>query len=138
MADWLLKTEPGDYSWADLERDGKTVWDGVNNNWALKNLREIRQGDRALIYHTGSDRVIMGEALVTSDPYPDPQLDDPKLVVVDIEPVKSWVRPVSLSDIKADGGFADFMLVKFSRLSVMPVARAHWQRLQELAAAGAS
>jgi predicted RNA-binding protein with PUA-like domain len=132
MAIWLFKTEPGDYSYADLERDGKTVWDGVGNNWALKNLREVAAGDRALIYHTGKDKAVMGEAKVTSDPYPDPELDDPKMAVVDIEPLRAWSNPVKLADIKADPAFAEFMLVKFSRLSVMPVDNKTYKRLEKM------
>ena len=132
MANWLFKTEPGDYSYADLERDGGTVWDGIGNNWALKNLREVKTGDRALIYHTGKDKAVMGAAKVTSDPYPDPELDDPKMVVVDIEPVQAWNNPVKLADIKADPAFADFMLVKFSRLSVLPVPAKMWKRLETM------
>ena len=132
MAIWLFKTEPGDYSYADLERDGKTIWDGVGNNWALKNLRQVKAGDRALIYHTGKDRAVMGEAKVTSDPYPDPELDDPKMAVVDIEPLEAWAKPVKLADIKADPAFAEFMLVKFSRLSVMPVDAKIFKRLAKM------
>lgn len=132
MAKWLFKTEPGDYSYADLERDGRTIWDGVGNTWALKNLREVRKGDLTLIYHTGKERAIAGEARVVSDPYPDPQADDPKLVVVDIAPVRAWTRPVSLSDIKADPAFSEFTLVKFSRLSVMPVAPDIWKKLGKM------
>jgi len=132
MATWLFKTEPGDYSYTDLERDGKTVWDGVGNNWALKNLRQVKAGDRALIYHTGKDKAVIGEARVVSDSYPDPELDDPKMAVVDVEPVRAWTRPVTLSEIKADPAFADFMLVKFSRLSVMPVEARVLQRLEKM------
>lgn len=132
MAIWLFKTEPGDYSYADLERDGHTVWDGVGNNWALKNLREVRTGDRALIYHTGKDKAVMGEARVVSDPYPDPELDNPKMTVVDVEPVGAWTRPVKLAEIKADPAFEDFMLVRFSRLSVMPVAAKILKRLAKM------
>jgi predicted RNA-binding protein with PUA-like domain len=134
MANWLFKTEPGDYSFADLERDGRTIWDGVGNNWALQNLRQVRTGDRVLIYHTGKDKAIIGQAKVVSDPYPDPGLDDPKRAVVDIEPVGAWARPVTLSRIKSDPAFADFALVKFSRLSVMPVPRALWTRLEKIGA----
>lgn len=132
MANWLFKTEPGDYSYADLERDGSTIWDGVGNNWALKNLREVKTGDRALIYHTGKDKAIFGEARVTSDPYPDPELDDPKMAVVDIEPVSVWTNPVKLADIKADPAFAEFALVRFSRLSVMPVETKIFKRLEKM------
>lgn len=133
MAIWLFKTEPGDYSYADLETDGGTVWDGVGNNWALKNLREVKKGDKALIYHTGKDKAVMGEAKVTSDPYPDPELDDPKMAVVDVEPGREWANPVRLADIKADPAFADFMLVRFSRLSVMPVDAKTYKRLEKMA-----
>jgi predicted RNA-binding protein with PUA-like domain len=132
MARWLFKTEPDDYSYADLERDGRTVWDGVKNNWALKNLREVKKGDQALIYHTGKERAIAGMATVASDPYPDPQADDPKLVVVDVEPAGGWAQPVTLAAIKADPKFSDFALVKFSRLSVMPVPGKVWRDLEKL------
>ena len=132
MAIWLFKTEPGDYSYADLERDGKTIWDGVGNNWALKNLRQVKAGDRALIYHTGKDKAVIGEAKVISDPYPDPELDDPKMAVVDVEPLRAWANPVNLADIKADPAFAEFMLVKFSRLSVMPVEAKTCKRLEKM------
>jgi len=133
MAIWLFKTEPGDYSYADLERDGHTVWDGVGNNWALKNLRQVKAGDRALIYHTGKDKAVMGEAKVVSAPYADPELDDPRRVVVDVEPVRAWSRPVTLAEVKADPVFADFALVRFSRLSVMPVESKICKRLEKMA-----
>lgn len=132
MTKWLLKTEPSDYSFADLERDGGTVWDGVGNNWALKNMRAMRVGDLALIYHTGSERKIIGEARVTSDPYPDPRSDDERLIVIDIAPVRRWESPVDLGTIKADRAFSDFPLVRFSRLSVMPVKGNEWKRLERL------
>lgn len=133
MANWLLKTEPGDFSYADLERDGGTVWNGVSNNWALKNLRAIHAGDRILIYHTGNQRAVVGEAIAESDPYADPALDDPKMVVIDIRPVHAWENPVALVDIKSDPVFSDFDLVRFSRLSVVPVSDRHWNRLAKLA-----
>lgn len=132
MAKWLFKTEPDDYSYDDLERDGRTIWDGVKNNWALKNLRGVQKGDQALIYHTGKERAVTGVAEVVSDPYPDPEADDPKLVVVDIVPVGAWSQPVTLAAIKADSAFSDFALVRFSRLSVMPVPAKIWQRLEKM------
>ena len=132
MAKWLFKTEPDDYSYADLERDGRTVWDGVTNTWALKNLREVKKGDQALIYHTGKERAVAGVAKVVSEPYPDPEADDPKLVVVDVEPAGAWSQPVTLAAIKADSAFSDFVLVRFSRLSVMPVPTRIWQRLEKM------
>lgn len=133
MAKWLFKTEPGDYSYADLEHDGRTRWDGVKNNWALKNLREARAGDRILIYHTGKEKAVVGEAEVVSDPYPDPQEDDSRWVVVDVEPVRALSRPVTLAEIKADSTFADFGLVRFSRLAVIEVPPELWKRLSEMA-----
>lgn len=133
MANWLFKTEPGDYSYADLERDGRTCWDGVKNNWALKNLREVRQGDRVLIYHTGKDKPVVGEARVISDPHPDPERDDPHLVVVDVEPVRALPRPVTLAEIKSDPKFADFGLVRFSRLAEIAVPPLLWKRLSKMA-----
>ncbi len=124
---WLLKCEPDhDYSYQDLEIDGKTFWDGVTNNWALKFIREVRKGDKAFIYHTGNQRCVAGIANVVSDPYPDPNEDNKKLVVFDIEPVKPLKNPVSLKEIKEDGRFDDLHLVKFSRLSVMPIDEHHW------------
>jgi predicted RNA-binding protein with PUA-like domain len=133
---WLLKTEPDDYSYADLERDGATVWDGIANNAALMYLRRARPGDQALIYHTGDERQAVGVAEVTSEPYPDPKAGDARLVVVDIRPLRRLPRPVTLSQVKADAAFADFALVRQGRLSVVPVTPEQWARL--LAMAGES
>ncbi len=133
---WLLKTEPSDYSNTDLERDVRTIWDGVSNNLALKHLRNIKRGDLAFIYHTGKERALVGIAEVISDPYPDPGKNDAKLVVVDVKAKETLPRIVSLADVKADSEFSDFPLVRIPRLSVMPVTPAQWNRL--LAMAGAS
>ncbi len=136
---WLLKTEPGSYSFADLERDGVTVWDGVRNNVALKHMRSMQAGDLALIYHTGTERQVVGIAELTSAPYPDPQADltdnrpGAVPVVVDVRLVRCLVRPVSLAAIKAEAFFGDFALVRQSRLSVVPVNAAQWARLLQLA-----
>lgn len=130
---WLLKTEPEDYSFADLERDGAAVWDGVANNAALKHMREIAAGDLALIYHTGDERRAVGLAELASAAYPDPNADDPKLLVVDVRPLRPLRRPVALATVKADPAFADFALVRQGRLSVVPVSAAQWRRLLELA-----
>ena len=129
MANWLLKTEPSDYSWADLERDGSTVWDGVGNNLALKHMRQVATGDRAFVYHTGKERCVVGIARVTSDPYPDPKQDEDRLVVFDIEPVERLAEPVELKAVKADDFFDDFALTRNPRLSVMPVSAAQWKRI---------
>jgi predicted RNA-binding protein with PUA-like domain len=130
---WLLKTEPDNYSYADLERDGTTVWDGVKNNAALMHMRTMQPGDLALIYHTGDERQAVGLAEVTSAPYPDPALADPKLVVVDIRPLRRLTRPVTLAAVKAIPEFATYALVREGRLSVVPTSDAQWARLLELA-----
>ncbi len=133
---WLLKTEPSDYSYADLNRDGKTVWDGVSNNLALKHLRNMKAGDWAFLYHTGKERALVGIAEVISDPYPDPKKSDTKLAVVDVKAKEELPQSVSLAEVKADSEFSDFPLVRLPRLSVMPVTPPQWNRL--LAMAGAS
>ena len=129
MAYWLLKTEPSDYAYADLEADRETLWDGVGNNLALKHLRQIRRGDQALIYHTGGERMVVGIADVTSDPFPDPERDNPRLVVVEVKPRRKLAEPIPLAEIKSDPQLKDFDLVRLPRLSVMPVAEAVWNRL---------
>lgn len=135
MAYWILKTEPDSYSYADLTRDGATVWDGVANNAALIHLRAMAPGDAALIYHTGDERRAVGLAEVVRGPYPDPKLADPKLVVVDVRPAGELPRPVELAAIKADPFFADFALVRQGRLSVVPVTAEQWARLMAMAGA---
>jgi predicted RNA-binding protein with PUA-like domain len=130
---WLLKSEPENYSYADLERDGQTVWDGVSNNAALLYIRKAQPGDLALIYHTGDERQAVGIAEVISAPYSDPRENDPKLAVFDVRPVRRLVRPVTLAGVKADPFFADFALVRQGRLSVVPVTEEQWQRLLAMA-----
>jgi predicted RNA-binding protein with PUA-like domain len=130
---WLFKTEPGDYAFADLERDGGTVWDGVGNNLALKHLRSVKPGDEAVIYHTGKERSAIGLAKVTSAPYPDPERDDERYVVVDIEPVRRLAAPVTLKQVKAEPDLAAWELVRIGRLSVMPMTAPQWKRLRRLA-----
>lgn len=132
MAYWILKTEPGTYSVADLARDGTTVWDGVANAQALINLRRMHPGDEALTYHSGAERALVGTARITSAAYADPKLDDPKRVVVDVAMGRMLARPIILAAIKADPAFADLALVRQARLSVVPVSDAQWQRLLAL------
>jgi len=131
---WLLKTEPSTYSFSDLERDKKAVWDGVSNALALKHLRTMKRGDLAFIYHTGDEKQIVGVADVTSDAYADPKEKDPRLVVVDLKPRERLPRPVTLAEVKARAEFKDFELVRMGRLSVMPVSEARWKRLLQMAA----
>lgn len=132
MNRWLLKTEPSTYSFADLVRDKRTTWDGVSNPVALKNIRAMKKGDEALIYHTGDEKAIVGLATIASDPYPDPKDPDPRLVVVDLTPLKPLPHPITLKAVKADPRFEEFALVRIGRLSVMPVSPEQWKALQTL------
>jgi predicted RNA-binding protein with PUA-like domain len=133
---WLLKSEPSTYSYADLERDRRTVWDGIRNAQALIHLRAMKKGDKALFYHTGGEKAIVGLAAIAKGPYPDPTASDPKLVVVDLVPERRFSRPVPLAAIKNDEAFATLGLVRHSRLSVVPVPRDQWQRLLALGGIG--
>lgn len=129
---WLLKTEPSTYAFAQLVQDGKTVWDGVRNALALTHLRKMKKGDRALIYHTGGEKAVVGIARLSAGAYPDPTQVDPRLVVVELAPERPLSRPVSLATIKADPLLQAMPLVRISRLSVMPVTPDEWKRLLEL------
>lgn len=129
---WLLKTEPGDYSFADLERDGGAVWDGVANNVALKHMRRVKPGDRAFLYHTGGERAIVGIVEITSESYADPEQDDDRLVVFDVRPVQRLENAVALSRIKESSEFEDWELVRMPRLSVMPVPEDAWSRILQM------
>src|SRR5436309_11453086 len=133
MARWLFKSEPGCYSFDDLRRDRSTVWDGITNALARKHLRCVRPGDEILFYHTGDEKAVVGVMKATSGPKPDPNGDDEKSVVVEVKPVKALPHPVSLARIKADPTLASWDLVRLSRLSVMPVTDAQWQRVEEFA-----
>ncbi len=132
MAYWLLKTEPKKYSYFNLEQDGSTVWDGVNNALALKHIRNMQIGDLAFIYHTDKERQIIGIAEITSQPYADPTLNDEKRVVVDVKALRRVSVPLALAQIKQMEEFTDFDLLRLPRLSVVPVSEFHWQRLIDL------
>lgn len=135
MPYWLLKTEPEEFSYADLERAGREPWNGVRNPTALRNMRAMRPGDLGFIYHTGGERAIVGIASVASEPYPDPRESNEKWVVVDMAPIRPLPRPVTLAEIKAHPAFAAWELVRQSRLSVMPVSDEHWNLVLEMAQA---
>ena len=132
MAYWLFKEEPTHYSFDDLVRDKRTVWAGIENNLALIHLRNVTKGDRVFFYHTGDEKAVVGIMVVVKGPYPDPKQTDPRLVVVDVKPVARLDRPVTLAEIKANGKFADFALMKNSRLSVMPVTPAQWAEIERM------
>ena len=129
---WILKTEPSTYSFDQLEQEKTAVWDGVKNNLALKHIRQMTPGDRVLIYHTGDEKAVVGQAEVVSAPYPDPKKKDPKLVVVDLKAAGRLTTPVPLAAIKSERTFASMALVKMGRLSVAPATADQWKRLLQL------
>ena len=131
MAGWLLKTEPGSYGWADLVRDGSTEWDGVRNAAAANHLRAMRQGDLALLYHSGADKAAVGIVRVAREAREDGE--EGNWVSVAIEPVRPLPRPVTLAAMKADPRLADMPMLRQSRLSVSPVGDAEWTVLMEMA-----
>lgn len=135
MAYWLLKSEPDCYSWTDLERDKKTVWDGVGNALALKNIRAMKKGDLALFYHTGKERAAVGVVEILSDPYADPKQEDDRLVVVKVGLKEKFPRGVTLGEFKADAAFAGWDLLRISRLSIVSVPASMWKRVELLAKA---
>ncbi len=130
---WLLKTEPSAYSFAQLQHDKRTVWDGVTNPMALKHLSQVRQGDQLFIYHTGDEKAVVGIATAVSGAYPDRKKRDPKLLVIDLAPLSALPRPVTLAEIKANAKFNGWELVRLPRLSVMPVTPEHWAEVERLA-----
>src|SRR5213594_3348733 len=132
---WIVKTEPSTYSFDDLARQKTAVWDGVKNNLPLKHLRQMKPGDRVLVYHTGDEKAVVGVAEVRSAAYPDPKAKDPELVVVDLKAGGRLPRPVPLAQIKEDRAFADLGLVRMGRLSVMPASAEQYQRLVKLGGA---
>ena len=127
-----MKSEPASYSWDDLVRDGGTEWDGVRNNAARLHLRAMTPGDEAFLYHSMSDKAVVGIMRVTRAARPDPK--DPDWVSVRVEPVSKLARPVTLATIKAEPSLASMELIRQSRLSVAPVRDEEWVKLIELAA----
>ena len=116
---WLVKSEPNTFSWDDLVRDKKTVWDGVRNFQARNNLKNMKKGDLAFFYHSGEDKAIVGIGKIVKEGYPEPK--DNNWIAVDIASDKKLKKPVTLAQIKADKRLADMVLVRASRLSVQPV-----------------
>ena len=121
-AHWLVKQEPEDYSWDDLVRDGRTQWTGVRNFQARNNLRQMKAGDAVLFYHSGKEKSVVGIASVSKAGYPDPTAKEEGWIAVDLAPVRKLKTGVSLADIKANAKLRDLLLVRQSRLSVMPVS----------------
>jgi predicted RNA-binding protein with PUA-like domain len=126
---WLLKTEPSTYSYDDLEKEERAVWDGVKNPFALRNMREMKAGDRVVIYHTGDEKSAVGLAEVVREAYPDPKKKDPKLLVVDLQAKGRIASPVNLAAIKSMAIFQDSPLVRQGRLSVVALTAPQWKAL---------
>ena len=129
---WLVKSEPGTYSWDNLIKDGKTVWDGVRNYQARNNLRAMKKGDHVFFYHSNEGTEIVGIAKVAKEAFPDPSINDETWVAVELEPVKKLSKPVSLKVVKSDPRLKDMSLVKTSRLSVMPVTEEEYKMIMQL------
>ena len=130
---WLVKTEPSSYSWADLVRDGRTMWEGVRNPQARDNLAAMKQGDRVLFYHSVSDKAVVGVASVVAEAYPDPTARQGDWLVVDLEPVGALTVPVTLAQLKVDAATSQMRTIRQGRLSVSPVTPAEFRRVLALA-----
>jgi predicted RNA-binding protein with PUA-like domain len=139
---WLLKTEPEEYSWDDLVKEKRCVWDGVKAPKAIKNIANMKIGDKVFIYHTGKERKIIGTAEVVSNPYPDPSQQHTKYLVVDISPISKLINSVSLKQIKEidkidnSSVFSNWDLIRLPRLSVIPVTKEQWSAILSLAQKG--
>jgi predicted RNA-binding protein with PUA-like domain len=129
---WLVKEEPENYSYDSFLKDGTTVWAGVRNPVAQRNLREMKKGDRVFYYHTGKEKAIVGTATVLKTAYPDPKDKAGSLVVVELVAGKPLKRPVTLAEIKADKRFADMPLARIPRLSVQPVTDDQWEMIEAI------
>lgn len=129
---WLMKSEPSAFSYQDLEKTGWTHWDGVRNHQAKKNLAAMQVGDLALIYHSVTDKAVIGVAKITKAAYPDPTDDTGKWLAVRVEPVQALTQPVTLEQVKNTPELVDIPLVRQARLSVMPLSEADFQKILAL------
>ncbi|MDH3687794.1 MAG: EVE domain-containing protein [Myxococcales bacterium] len=129
---WLVKSEPFKYSWDQLVKDGWTYWDGVRNYAARNNLAAMKKGDLLLYYHSNEGKEVVGVARVRKEHYPDPTAEDPRWVVVDVEPVKPFARAVTLAEMKQTPALAKLELLRQSRLSVVPIRKTEFDRILKL------
>ena len=127
MAYWLMKSEPSAYSWQQLEKDGRTNWSGVRNFQASNNLKAMKLDDRAFFYHSNEGLAVVGIMTIVKEYYPDPSDESGRFGQVDVAPLRPIAKPVDLTAIKAEPKLADMLLVRHSRLSVMPVDPAAWK-----------
>ena len=129
---WLVKQEPSSYSWSDFVAEGRTSWTGVRNYTARNNLRKMQKGDEVLFYHSGADKAVVGIARVTRSAYPDPTAKEGDWSAVDLAPIKSLRRPVTLGQIKRDPRLKQTPLIRQSRLSVMPLTAAEFRTIVKI------
>ena len=134
MKYWLVKSEPGDWSWDEQVKAGKKgePWTGVRNAQARNCMRDMKKGDLAFFYHSGDERAVVGIVKIIKEAYQDPTTDDERWVVVDVIAVEPLENPVTLADIKAEPKLSDMVLVKNSRLSVQPVTAAQWKQVAKM------
>ena len=129
---WLVKSEPASYSWEQLVKDGRTNWTGVRNFQARNNLREMQNGDEVLFYHSVTGKEVIGVAVVSKTAFPDSTATEGDWSAVELEPKKALKRPVTLAEIKADPTLKDILLVRLSRISVVELKPAEFERILEL------
>jgi len=132
---WLVKQEPSGprgYNFSILKKDKKTVWDGVHNNLALKHMRSMKKGDLAIFYHTGKEKQAVGIIEIISKPYPNPEEENERFIVVDVKYKKALNHPVTLKEMKKEKQFKNWELIKISRLSVMPVPKDIWDKITSI------
>jgi predicted RNA-binding protein with PUA-like domain len=129
---WLVKQEPSAYSWNDFVKDGRTAWTGVRNFQARNNLQSMKLGDRVLFYHSVKEKSVIGEAEVVRESYADPTAEEGDWICVDLKPIRALPHPVPLEKIKADKRLAGFVLLRHSRLSVMPVSAQEYGAIADL------
>ncbi len=132
MAYWLMKSEPGTWSWEDQVRDGVAEWDGVRNHQAANNMKAMELGDRCFFYHSVSEKSVIGIVEVVRLYYPDPSDPTGRFGMVDVKALRPMIRPVSLAEIKAEPRLADLPLIRQSRLSVLPLGEEQWRIICEM------
>ena len=127
MAYWLMKSEPGTWSWDDQVKDGVAEWDGVRNYQAANNMKAMKIGDKAFFYHSVKEKQVVGIVEVVREYYPDPTDASGRFGMVDVKAIRPFKRPVNLAEIKAEPRLQDLALIRQSRLSVMPIGAAEWR-----------